>query len=335
MGIEFEFFEAGCGDSILVSTDEGTNILIDGGLTSTYRKSIQRKLSKIKSIDRVIVTHIDNDHICGIIALIKDDLRRKKIKELWFNSCDVITVNPNNREVGAGQSILLEKLLLKHNVNYRSDIYLSSKNYYPIANDILLTLLSPIKEDLKELKEKLEEEDAKYCNGKLVAEVSNKECSDKRAITDIEFVYQRDGSLNNKTSIAFILDYKNQQKFLFLADAHIDIIIESLLKLGYSKKNRLKIDFVKLSHHGSKHNINEDFLELIDTNKFVTLTNCSKFEHPDKDTYNLILKNEFFKNKKIEFIFNYKSSYINKFSEEDLKNNNFTVKHKKEILWMQ
>ncbi|HFU76113.1 MAG TPA: MBL fold metallo-hydrolase [Arcobacter sp.] len=330
MGIRFEFFEAGCGDSIWVET-ENTNILIDGGLTSTYRKSIQRKLSKVQFLDKVIVTHIDNDHICGVIALIKDNLRRKKIKELWFNSCDVISVNSNNKEIGTGQSILLEKLLLKHNVNYRSDIYLSKNNFYSLSKDLTLTLLSPKQEDLEELKKKLEDEDAKYCNGRLATEISSKKCSDNRIITDIEFIYERDTSLNNKTSIAFILDYKYQQKFLFLADAHIDIIIESLQKLGYSKKNRLKVDFVKLSHHGSKHNINEKFLELIDTSKFVTLTNCSKFEHPDKDTYSLIINNEFFKEKKIEFIFNYKSSYVNKFSQEDFKNKNFTIKHTKEI----
>ena len=49
MGIRFELFEAGCGDSILVSTDEGTHILIDGGLVSTYRKTIQRKISKTQT----------------------------------------------------------------------------------------------------------------------------------------------------------------------------------------------------------------------------------------------------------------------------------------------
>lgn len=330
MGIRFEFFEAGCGDSILVSTDEGTNILIDGGLVGTYRKTIQRKISKIKSLNKVIVTHIDNDHICGIIALIKDNARRKKIEELWFNSCDVIKVNEANQEVGAGQSLLLEKLLLKHKVNYRSDIYLSQNNHYSIAKDINLTLLSPKKEDLEALKIELESDESKYCNGRKSGEVARKKCSDNRNIDEIDSIIPKDTSINNRTSIAFILDYKKEKRVLFLADAHIDIINNSLRKIGFSKDKRLKVDFVKLSHHGSKNNINNDFLDLVETDKFVTLTDCSKFEHPDKETYSLILKHPL-RSKNIEFIFNYKSAYQNKFTQEELGKYNFTLTYKKEL----
>ena len=330
MSIKFEFFEAGCGDSILVSTSEGTTILIDGGLTTTYRKSIQRKLTRFKLLNKVIVTHIDNDHICGIIALIKDNARRKKIEELWFNSCDVITVNKDGRKVGTGQSLLLEKLLLKYNVKYRNDIYLSNNNNYSINQDVTLTLLSPREEDLDELKVELEKDEAKYCNGRKVGNVSNKKCLDKRSIDEVESISTKDNSINNKTSIAFILDYKDENRFLFLADAHINIINDSLKKLGFSKDNRLKVDFVKLSHHGSQNNINNEFLNLVETDKFVTLTDCSKFEHPDKETYSLILKHSL-RSKNIEFIFNYKSAYQNKFTQEDVEKYNFTLKHKKEM----
>ena len=330
MGIRFEFFEAGCGDSILVSTSEGTNILIDGGLVSTYRKSIQRKLSRLKSLNKVIVTHIDNDHICGIIALINDNVRRKKIEELWFNSCDVIKVSEANKEVGTGQSLFLEKLLLKYKINYRSDIYLSDNNQYSVAQDIILTLLSPKKEDLEELKTKLENDESKYCNGRKTRQIANKKCSDNRGIDEIGSISTKDNSINNKTSIAFILDYKNESRFLFLADAHINIINDSLEKLGFSKDNRLKVDFVKLSHHGSQNNINNEFLNLVETNKFVTLTDCSKFGHPDKETYSLILKHPL-RSKNIEFIFNYKSAYQNKFTQQELDKYSFTLRHKKEL----
>jgi len=330
MGIRFEFFEAGCGDSILVSTSEGTHILIDGGFVDTYKKTIQRKLSKLKSLNKVIVTHIDNDHICGIIALIKDNVRRKKIEELWFNSCDVIKVSESNKEIGTGQGLLLEKLLLKYKINYRSDIYLSDNNHYNIAKDITLTLLSPQKEDLKELKKELESDESKYCNGVRTGEIASKKCSDSRTIDTIDFIEIGDNSINNRTSIAFILDYKNEKRFLFLADAHIDIINNSLKKMGFSKDKRLKVDFVKLSHHGSKNNINNDFLDLIETNKFVTLTDCSKFEHPDKETYSLILKHPL-RSRNIEFIFNYKSAYQNKFTQRELDKYNFILKHKREL----
>ena len=40
MSIRFEFFEAGCGDSIWIET-ENTNILIDGRFVATYNYHIQ------------------------------------------------------------------------------------------------------------------------------------------------------------------------------------------------------------------------------------------------------------------------------------------------------
>jgi len=92
MGIRFEFLRAGKGDCILISIDEGTytekNILIDGGVSKTYDNSthgigtLKSKLRRIKSLDLVVLTHIDDDHICGLIQLLKDDEHVGKVKEL-------------------------------------------------------------------------------------------------------------------------------------------------------------------------------------------------------------------------------------------------------------
>jgi len=38
------------------------------------------------------------------------------------------------------------------------------------------------------------------------------------------------------------------------ADSHPDIVEESLRKLGYHEDNRLKLDCLKVSHHGIKAN---------------------------------------------------------------------------------
>jgi beta-lactamase superfamily II metal-dependent hydrolase len=68
MGIEFDFFKAGYGDSILVRTDKGTNILIDGGLVKSYKDiKKSKKIDKLKKLDLVVLTHIDSDHINGLI----------------------------------------------------------------------------------------------------------------------------------------------------------------------------------------------------------------------------------------------------------------------------
>ena len=79
MGIRFELFEAGCGDSILVTIDDKYNILIDGGLVKTYTKKIRPRLLNIDNLDLIVLTHVHNDHICGLISLLRDNKQRKKV----------------------------------------------------------------------------------------------------------------------------------------------------------------------------------------------------------------------------------------------------------------
>jgi beta-lactamase superfamily II metal-dependent hydrolase len=104
-----DVFPAGYGDCFMVRcADKGnkTNILIDGGLSETYlEKGLQKYLEDMHNIgeviDLLVVTHIDNDHINGIIKLITDkghSSRRDKIqiKEIWFNTLSHIT-NPDRK----------------------------------------------------------------------------------------------------------------------------------------------------------------------------------------------------------------------------------------------
>lgn len=317
MGIRFEFLKAGNGDCILISTSNGTNILIDGGLTDTYRE-IKKHLREKSKLDLVVLTHVDNDHICGLIGLLrKDEKNRNKINELWFNSFKSILVEKeSNGNIGASQGILFETLIEKYkHIKHKGNIYLREEmkqNNYSIGNDINLILLSPNKEDLNKFKidwqSDKEKMKSKFCNGRGSQNISaiKKDSGDK--------------SLTNRTSIAFILEYQ-EEKYLFLGDAHRDVINKSLMNLGYSKENKLKIKFVKLSHHGSYGNIDNIFLDLIDCQQFVILTNGKKFDHPNKETLSLIYKHKQ-KEKAIEFIFNYSDYYKNKISSEDMKTYN-------------
>jgi len=134
----------------------------------------------------------------------------------------------------------------------------------------------------------------------------------------------------NGSSIAFILEYKNEKKYLFLADAHIDLIVDSLKELGYDENNPLIVDFVKLSHHGSKENINNEFLSLIQTKQFIILANGSEAHwHPDKETLVRII-NYYKGNEKISFIFNYKLNDIF-YNHEKVLEKDFRIFQKNEF----
>ena len=326
MGIKFEFFEAGCGDSILISTDNGTNILIDGGVSTTYQDEISYKLDDIDKLDLVIVTHIDNDHICGIMELLNDKYNFPKIKQFWFNmaSKDMMFNSNNNNEIGHGQGSLFTHFISKLQIPYINNIYLDKNqknNIFYISSDIKITLISPFEKDLEKLREKWNDNEVlRDCNGRNVEIGGANRPIDRRELDklyDIKFGLET--SSTNKTSIAFILEYRNK-KFLLLADADIRVVNNQLKKLGYSKNNKLSIEFVKLSHHGSKKNINSEFLDLIDTDTFITLTdgthpNNSKYKHPDKETYSLILHHED-RAENINLYFNYSQPIDKKFPRD-------------------
>jgi len=66
------------GDAFLLSIDnESTNIIIDMGLKATYSNHIRSDLMGLKrrghSIDLLVVTHVDNDHIEGVVKFIEEN----------------------------------------------------------------------------------------------------------------------------------------------------------------------------------------------------------------------------------------------------------------------
>ncbi len=327
MGIKFKFFEAGDGDSILISTKKGTNLLIDAGFGKNYRYVIDKEVVKLKKLDLVVLTHMDKDHICGLIEMVKNHKEsRKKIKELWFNSMRSVRARQNkNVNIGYGNAKLFDKLLEKHKIPVKDDIFLKDKfdkKKYIINNEIELTLLSPLEIDLENLeREEPKNQKAEFCNNIEAKNISYKRTvKNNKLLSDIDIdstIFGKDSELANMSSIAFILKYGNKQ-FLFLGDANIETVNKSLNNLNYSKSNRLKVEFVKLSHHGSKNNINSDFLDIVETSKFISLTEgkSKNNNHPNKETFALILNHKN-RAKNIEFIFNYKDLVRKKISKKE------------------
>ena len=101
--------------------------------------------------------------------------------------------------------------------------------------------------------------------------------------------------------------YLNEKKALFLGDSHANSIVRSLLKLGYSKGNPLSCEFIKIAHHGSRHNTTSELLEFVFCNKFIFLTDgTGNSYHPHKDVLEIILKQcVAFGFKECYFYFNY------------------------------
>ena len=316
MGIKFEFFEAGCGDSILVSTDEGTNVLIDGGVAKQYNKSLKKFIDKEirekdKKLDLVVLTHYDGDHIGGILRLLEEEKKNIKynqktiIKEIWFNSFykDMVEIERSKKTSGRQQVKLdnyIEEMSSNSNLMYSSRVSLSNTKspiYIGKKSEIKLTLLSPNDEKLLKLEKDYEQAFKDfYKKKKKTSSGSDYHLSFESLLLGKSKV---DTSVANGSSIAFILEY-DFKSYLFFGDAHIDLITNSLKSLNEKKK----FEFVKLSHHGSARNINKEFLNLIESNTFIILTDGSH-GHPNKATIAKILHYREDKSKTVNFICTY------------------------------
>lgn len=95
--IRIEVYPALEGDCFLISigNEIKTNILIDGGFAETYHGYLKPRLLRMaehgEELDLVVVTHVDSDHIEGIIELFKENGTAKNpliipITEVWHNS---------------------------------------------------------------------------------------------------------------------------------------------------------------------------------------------------------------------------------------------------------
>ena len=71
-GLEVVFFDVGQGDSIFIETPKNYQILIDGGPDNTVLEKLGQNLSFWdRTLDLVVLTHPDHDHIAGLIEILK------------------------------------------------------------------------------------------------------------------------------------------------------------------------------------------------------------------------------------------------------------------------
>lgn len=128
-------------------------------------------------------------------------------------------------------------------------------------------------------------------------------------------VFSEDSDAVNGSSIAFILEYE-EKRILFLGDSHPSIIEKEIKKELGEKNQKLKVDLMKVSHHGSNGNITKDLLEIIDCDKFLICTNGAQYYHPDSEAISRIITSNVDKEKVI--IMNYETPSIKKFLSKDL-----------------
>lgn len=334
-------FPAANGDCFLIKIKEKTgikNIIIDGGKGELCHKELKDEFIKIEEneqrVDLLIVTHIDDDHIAGIIKLYEDkEINTSIIDRVWFNSGTLISSNlsgvaKSDREIPISSSYESKKMSVKQGTTLEGILeksgtwhknLLSSGQIHTLG-DITLKILSPDIETLKELNSKWDSEIEKMKKKRLKKKKMSSNTDYHKTIDELcAEEFEEDSSLTNKSSIAFLLEYE-EYKLLMLGDSHPSIIFASLKNLGYSEGNKLKIDSMKISHHASKKNTCSELLNLLYCEKFIISSDGSRHGLPNKQSLARIVKTM---DKQVTFYFNYSS--MNKiFSSQERKDNNIT-----------
>ncbi|MBU3964519.1 MBL fold metallo-hydrolase [Patescibacteria group bacterium] len=84
-GLEICFFDVGQGDSIFIMASQGQQVLIDGGPDNSVIKKLESKMPFWdRSIDLIVLTHPDKDHLFGLIEVLK----RYKVKNILWTGVD-------------------------------------------------------------------------------------------------------------------------------------------------------------------------------------------------------------------------------------------------------
>jgi hypothetical protein len=321
MTFNLSAFPACDGDCLLLSygSSPARHILIDGGRSSTYpflRPVLRRIVDANERLELLVLSHIDADHIEGLLSLAADEQLGLDIAEIWFNGYDQLF---DFESLGFAQADALSDDLRARGftVNERfggKALWIPDGGPMPrveLDGGAVLTILSPDRQRL----DKLRTEWAMW-RGTVQA----RQRPESVAIPGLEILGRKpmpnvidvdllasgpervDNETPNGSSVAFVAEYDGR-KALLAADAHPTLLAESVARLTERKDEHRHFDLLKVSHHGSVANTTRDFLARLDCDRFLFSTDGSRHRHPDPEAVAKILKHSTPGPK--ELVFNY------------------------------
>ncbi len=315
---KIHFLQVKHGDAFVIECHRGDNhgvIVVDGGPTGCGYV-LQNKIQQTGIPDLMILTHYDDDHIGGVLQWINTcrDNGTIPAKSIWANCAGLVEVaedKTTSAKQGAKLSVLLNEMANTGEMTWRDDICEGLDIDLPFAT---LEVISPTNEVRMMAIQKQEEE------GKQLLKASPRNLQDLKTpleelAKDIpgEPNLERANELANAASIAFILRCEDFS-LLMLGDSYPQNVEKYLREVkGYSESNPLKVDYVKVSHHGSRNNTSNSLLDIIKCNNYLISTNGGKnrSNHPDRTAIAHILchpnRN---KEEKVHLIFNHKMDLI-------------------------
>ncbi len=288
-------------------------LLIDGGPIGAYA-ALEKRLNAMPAGDRrfelVVMTHVDTDHIEGLVRMFANKPLPVKVQEVWFNGW--AHLEENHGLLGGKQGEFLSALLVRRlrqeqwNSSFGGKaVVVPDDGLLPttlLEGGMKLTLLSPVPATLEKMRKAWKKD---LGPGVIPGDLESAwlRLSKRKAYlpgqgllgttSELDALLERqikvDQSVANGSSIAFLAEM-GSKSCLFLADAHHDVITSSIQRLLKERnRTRLKVNAVKVAHHGSAGNISDELLNLIDSPRFLFSTNGAIFDHPDSEAVQRII----------------------------------------------
>ena len=288
-----EMLPAERGDCLWVSYGTSTHphhLLIDGGPSQTISSLVPALERRIRALpgttDRVelaVETHIDADHIQGLVSLLSDPARVPLFKDIWMNGYrHVAPVS-----LGATDAEMLTASLLPHpdrwNAAFEGNaVVVPDDGPLPVvtlAGGMRLTLLTPTRANLNALYKGWQQVMGAMA-GKGTSTPADWRRGDALGAFDpldwADAPFTEDRSLPNRSGISFIAEFGGRRA-LFLADVPPKGILAAFDRLGQPIQH---FDAVKLSHHASRNNTNIALCQRIVAPLWLVSTNGARFKHP-------------------------------------------------------
>jgi hypothetical protein len=316
-----EALESKHGDSLLLHAGPASSprlFVIDGGPAGVYKASLRPRLEELRAlrapdgaldIDMMMVSHLDDDHINGILALVSKLVDeqdagatpRYSIAELWHNSFDDIVGKADpaslqtlakiaaaaakangRRETSAvaasvpqGRELRRAAADLGLPVNRNHALVESGDKYTFAAAGVEMRVLGPNRQRVSELHADWDEV------------IEKKGWAASPAGAGAEIAAYLDKSVYNLSSIV-VLATSKKKRMLLTGDARGDDVLEALRTSGVWKKKPYAVDLLKVPHHGSDRNVDTDFFEDIPAKHYVVSGN-GEHGNPEMATLDMIV----------------------------------------------
>jgi beta-lactamase superfamily II metal-dependent hydrolase len=304
--LEMQLLPARQGDAIWIRWGDASQphqILIDMGTEGVGENVRQRILALPEDkrfFELLVVTHIDRDHIGGVLTCLAEaePIKGFAVSDIWFNGFPHINggrVTSNLEPMGAADGKRLSNWLAQQHWNVAFDgravqrVSGQPGREVTLSDGLTLTVLGPTPERLKalesvwtvEVEKAVSKEKPKAKSGlesfgsKTPPQLTGKH--DLQHLADTR--NDQDTSKPNGSSIALLLEYKGN-RIILTGDAYAEDLVTAIKYLSNGDQ-RLSVDAFKVPHHGSTNNMSASLVKSVDCKRWVFSTDGTQFRHPD------------------------------------------------------